>query len=211
MPAILPAVFPWTFDLVATDRCEEGAALLAAQYLDRPRLHALLCAFLDSHSVLDQALDDVQSFVLNLTDGVGAQLDLCGRILGEPRAGQTDALYRLALLVRVLINRSDGTIPQLLTIFSLYEQTTVRVRETFPAAIEIEIDRDPIHAGQDVHVRARQSVAAGVDVRTITTPGTAGESLTFSWSDDVDQGPEDQALGWSGDTAIGGDAAWAQG
>ena len=69
-----------------------------------------------------QALEDAAQgllALLNLTDAIGAQLDLIGRIVGQPRAGLDDDTYRLYLQARIAANRSDGGPNAIYLVFSL--------------------------------------------------------------------------------------------
>jgi hypothetical protein len=217
MPFTLAASFPIDFGLVASDHSEAGDSLLAAQYKDPgPRMRAWLASYLASHDIADAVLYDVENYVINVTEAVGAQLDILGKIVGESRGTQTDDEYRLAIAVRILINRSNGTLPEVLLIAQTYERATedanqyVHIYDTPPAAIEIEIAADPIHSGLEVHKRMRQSVAAGVGVWTIVTPEGDGSTLVYGQGDEPTTAPL-EGLGWSGDATLGGAAAWVQG
>jgi hypothetical protein len=50
---------------------------------------------------------------------VGAQLDNLGEIVGQPREGRTDDVYRLWLQARILVNRSTGKADDTLTLLAL--------------------------------------------------------------------------------------------
>lgn len=54
-----------------------------------------------------------------LTDAVGEQLDVLGRILGEPRAGFSDDDYRHRLSAKIRILRSSGSAHAILDAFKL--------------------------------------------------------------------------------------------
>lgn len=56
--------------------------------------------------------------ILDIANSVGVQLDVIGRIVGQPRLGAVDATYRLYLYARILANNSDGTAEQLYTIMT---------------------------------------------------------------------------------------------
>lgn len=77
------------------------------------------------------------------TVSTGAQLDLLGRLVGQPRGTLTDVDY--TALLRATIRRllSSGTIPDLIAIFSLMLPTTVLgsivITESFPAAIILDL------------------------------------------------------------------------
>lgn len=59
-----------------------------------------------------QALED-QIYLVYLSrilaNAVGAQIDLLGALVGEPRNNRTDAAYKVGIRVRVIVNFSRGT------------------------------------------------------------------------------------------------------
>lgn len=66
-----------------------------------------------------QALEDALFDVLTkrmVSNAVGAQLDQWGKLVGEPRNGKSDALYRHFIRVRVLRNTSQGTPERLIAV-----------------------------------------------------------------------------------------------
>lgn len=195
------------------DHSAEGVELTAAQYREAPRFAAWLASYLASHDIADSVLQDVEQFVLNILEASGVQLDSLGRLIGEHRAGQDDIPYRLALAVRVMINRSNGTVPELIDIAATYENVAeadatyytpaVHLTPTFPAAFEIEIRTDPVHPGAEVHKRMTQAAAAGVGVHTITTPTLSGLGpLQLSWNTET---PDDDLNGLSWNAEDGSD------
>lgn len=66
-----------------------------------------------------QDLEDATQSLLSLLDidnSVGAQLDMIGRYVGQPRLGLLDVTYRLYLRARVLANKSTGTVEEIFAI-----------------------------------------------------------------------------------------------
>lgn len=57
--------------------------------------------------------------LLNIAEAVGAQLDLIGRLVGQPRAGLDDDTYRFYLQARIAANRSDGGPRSIYRVFGL--------------------------------------------------------------------------------------------
>lgn len=76
-----------------------------------------------------------------LANSEGAQLDGMGSIVGESRNGRVDDEYRIAIQVKALLNRSDGTIEQVVEIMDLAsgELPTsghyVDITEAYPACL----------------------------------------------------------------------------
>ena len=99
----------------------EAAALARLpEYLkSKPKLASLLAAFTAQCDDLEAALQDL---LLDraIDTGVGAQLDDIGTIVGQPRDGLSDAEYRRRLRIRIAVNRSRGTVADILKVASLF-------------------------------------------------------------------------------------------
>lgn len=52
-------------------------------------------------------------------DAEGARLDTLGKLVGEPRGGRDDAAYRVALKLRIRVNRSLGRVSDIFEIVAL--------------------------------------------------------------------------------------------
>ena len=79
-------------------------------------------ALADMLAIQAQDLEDAFQSLLTITsidDSEGTQLRTIGRIIGQQNLGWTDAVYRTYLKVRVLVNRSRGTVEDLYAILRL--------------------------------------------------------------------------------------------
>lgn len=81
---------------------------LTGQFQASPKLLALLTAIVGP---LDETLATADSLNAErwIDTAIGAQLDGCGAIVGESRAGRNDDAYRAAIRFRVFVNISQGT------------------------------------------------------------------------------------------------------
>lgn len=83
-------------------------------------------------------------------DAVGAQLDNLGAIVGQPRQGRTDAVYRLWIQARILANRSTGKADDTLTLLALVtDGAEYSLTEKYVAAYEVlvtelEVDAESV-------------------------------------------------------------------
>lgn len=114
----------------------EGLANLLEQFKGKANMEAFLTAFLDEIQDLEDALETVAS-ISDIDASSGDQLDVLGIIVGQPREGRTDAIYRLWIKARVLINRSSGTAPEIMQVLRLItglDLSEVSVTDLFPAA-----------------------------------------------------------------------------
>lgn len=77
-----------------------------------------------------QDLEDAAQTLLTMLDieaSQGVQLDVIGRLIGQPRNGVDDPTYRLYLSARVLANKSTGTVEDIFKIMrALYGQDAAR-------------------------------------------------------------------------------------
>lgn len=188
-----------------TDVSAQALALLIPEYQETPRWQAWISSVMDSIQELESAAADVWGNVLNLDDAVGDQLDLLGRIVQEARDGRSDTDYRRALSVRVLVNRSQGRVEQLIQIARVFTSAdlqvgaVIRLQEVQPAAIEIRVVRTPVTTRGELDRRLRKAKAGGVKLSTIIHPGGPNGSFFFidsaNYPEKVDTGFSDGPLG----------------
>lgn len=89
---------------------------LLVQYREKPLIRAWIAAYLEQTDELKAEIARLK-VERSITDGVGAQLDAIGRLLGAPRNGLLDPEYRRRLATQILINRSRGKTEEILTVF----------------------------------------------------------------------------------------------
>lgn len=92
-----------------------------------------------------QDLETVMNSMLNerdLDSAEGVNLDRIGQIVGEPRQGDTDEVYRDRIIGQIAENNSDGTAANLIDITTIQvddELEDLIVFEAFPAKVRIYI------------------------------------------------------------------------
>lgn len=152
-PAVLPHID------AAVDR-------LAQQYRELPNITGLLTATCEQMQDADDTARTL-STMLDPDASVGAQLDKLGGVIGEARQGFDDGSYAQHIKARIFLNRSSGTIPELLTMFNfiLGDGYPLVLTEYFPASFLLNVDGalDPttaayllsfLRAGKPAGVRA---------------------------------------------------------
>lgn len=127
-------------------------------------------------SLFGQQIQDIEDGLYQLiTDRTldtaeGAQLDGIGQLVGEDRAGRTDAPYRLALRTRIALNLSQGTAEDLIAVaLAISGGTQAELEEYFPAAFEIRV-LDPVPSGTDpgtIGAFVNSAKPAGVGATTV--------------------------------------------
>lgn len=74
---------------------------------------------------------------------IGTQLDVIGRIVGQPRNGMVNDDYRRYIRARIVANRSNGTIEDLILISRLIlndDSASVVVEYSGPASVIVRIE-----------------------------------------------------------------------
>jgi hypothetical protein len=137
--------------------------------------------------------------------GVGVQLDVIGRIVGEPRQGRSDEEYRPFLRARILVNRSSGLTEQIITIVSvvLGDDAAIELREEFPAAFTMVANNAIAVSPSAVISLLREAKAAAVRVLLEYTLVDDDETFTFA-SSAAPEPSSTQGFGDALDASIGG-------
>jgi hypothetical protein len=181
-----------------TTHVKDAKALLIEQYRGKVHLEGLLSSFVSQIQVLEDVLFDL---LLDryLTSSSGEQLDLLGRIVGQPRDAKSDADYRLWLRARIRVNISSGTPEDLLAIFNIVADNDVELKEWYPAGLSMVV------AG------AFPDAAVVASILSQARPAGVGASLEYTLADDEsepqtfafaagDTAEESEEEGWNEDT-----------
>lgn len=79
----------------------------------------------------------------SISDGIGYQLDVIGKILDVERLGRTDDEYRTVLYIQTLINNSGGEPESIINIIKLLiEPDKTNYTELYPANYQLHIQTD---------------------------------------------------------------------
>lgn len=171
----------------------EAAVARLRQYLKgRPKIAAMLSGLAAQAQELEVAYKQLFN-ERSIDDGLGAQLDVLGEIIGRPREIlTTDDLYRLWLRAWVLLNRSSGSPEELYAIFTLVASvgSTLELVEEFPAAFTLRIEG----AAQTREIAAElckllgKAKAAGVRAILVWFESPPAEIFRFDSGPGLDQG-----------------------
>lgn len=174
---------------------ERGLSLRITQDFEKPRLEALIASYLEEVQLLEDAIWQVIDGRM-LDEAVGHQLDVLGKLVGQPRVGDTDDEFRVYIQARIAANRSDGTAPDVMRVAeTLLSELDWHYRELFPASIVVEAFGVPKLA-RTIAELIRSSRLAGVAFGFHFSESREDEALTFA---DGDLEEEDPARGLSGD------------
>jgi hypothetical protein len=108
---------------------------LASQFVESPKLRALLAHIIGPLEVVEGEVDNIRNKRW-IDTAVGAQLDGLGTIVGEGLEGRNDDDYREALRFRVFINVSKGTPPDVIRALDyITKADDVQYMESWPATV----------------------------------------------------------------------------
>lgn len=159
-----------------SDHVEKGLALTLSQYRARPIFELWLVSYLRQVQCLEDAAYDV--ILSRFVDRAkNAQLDLIGKLVGEPRLGRTDDVYRVFVAARIRINRSSGRYRDLVDVYNIICSAPKRMLDVPPANVALEVldvpDIDPML----LLSMLRDTKAAGVGISLVVP--TVAPSLQF--------------------------------
>lgn len=129
-----------------------------------PNLAAILTSYLEEGQELENAIWFV-IYGRMLDYAEGAQLDMLGRIVGQPRNGLSDDRYRVHVRARIRINRSIGTADDVIEVLRLVDPgVTYHFQDVGFASFRLWSDVPPGDAatGHEIPDLVRQTRAAGV-------------------------------------------------
>lgn len=122
MPFTYPLWFPLGGDIpnppdygVPANHVTDGLNRLCQQFKDKPNIVALLTIFLQRYQDLETAFWQLLT-QRGIYVAEGVQLDAIGKIVGQPRNGLGDDDYRRYIFARILTDKSDGIIEDLIAI-----------------------------------------------------------------------------------------------
>lgn len=157
-----------------TDHAGDALTRVTEAMKDRPNFAALLNAINAQNQDLENAFWQLAT-ERTIDAGVGAQLDLIGEIVGLARESAVDDRYRLLLKAKVKVNRSSGTIPELLVILALIfdlPAAFLSLRPEYPAGFTV------VASGAAI-----SSDAAAVATRFLHLAKVAGVRVLFEWAE----------------------------
>lgn len=149
--------------------------------LRRPRFNALLQSYLVQIQELEDAAWSVYIGTM-LPAAVGDALDMLGELVGQPRGGRTDAVYKTWITARVRLGSSSGRPPDLLAIVRAVMPTTIAIAliEYFPGDLVIDL-AGAVDAQTALQVAAilQEAKAAGVRIGLVSSTSDSGQTFTL--------------------------------
>jgi len=152
----------------------DGLARLAAVLAQDPALAALVSALAERANTIEDAIQDMQE-LRSVTTAGDSQLDDIGSLIGQARlSGEADAVMRRKIRARILLNKSRGTVDDVITCLdALLDPATtglIHVSESHPAALAVAVlVTVPLTAAEQLQVVefVTRSKPAGVGINGI--------------------------------------------
>jgi hypothetical protein len=175
---------------VYNDQHAEQAVANLIEFFRKPRSSEIM-------RIVGGQVQDVEDAIwqlytaFDMNTATGMTLDLLGGVVGEARANRTDDDYRAAVRARILVNRSNGRLEDMLAVLValLPDNTGIVVHEFYPASIRFDVfDAFAGATAETVARMLRQSKPAGVkltfvpvDTDTTMIWHAAGPDATNGW------------------------------
>lgn len=162
----------------------DGKALLPGMHQGKANFEALLGIFLAKLQEVEDTFWD--SYVLRqLDNATAAQLNLIGKIVGEPRRliSSGDADYRRLIRARIAANKSAGTIAQVLRVLRgvLPDVDKIILQQLFAAGLRATVDSDAV-TDEESTIAAlflRDAALGGVTTRFVSNTFAPSNQFRF--------------------------------
>lgn len=158
---------------------QQALSRLPEQFKGQERWAGFLLALAGQHQDAEAAIYTLFTG-RQLATAVGAALDQYGAIVGQERGSLDDTSYRLRIRARLILNRSSGTIPEILNIFSLLTDLELELQEYPPAAFELRFSGGELELPTDFAAILSAARAAGVGANLLYQLDLDEESFSFA-------------------------------
>lgn len=168
--------------MASVDAVTLALSRLTEQFKGQPNIAALLTALVQPTQDLQDACTELLT-ERSISTAVGVQLDTIGDILNLPRAGLTDAVYRLYLSGKAAADRSRGLTEDLITVSRavLAGTTSVVVVTTQTVAtVVVNINNYSMPSSTPPALLSLLKEAAAAGVRVILETSSNIDSLMFT-------------------------------
>ena len=177
-----------------TNHVEEAKGNLVAQFKRKVTFEKFIEVYIRQIQELE-AVDFQLLEERGVDTSIGWQLDVLGKIVGEPRQGRSDSQYRAATKARIKLNLSNATAEDIIGLIrALAGDVRVLIWEFFPASFIAQI-LDPINPSlvDPYRVVGLIESGRGAGIQSIFTFGVTG-SLRYDVGPGYDLGKYGGAL-----------------
>jgi hypothetical protein len=162
----------------ATEIVDEAWARLITQFQDADTLRGYIGGLLEPSADVEDTVSAIRDG-MDVDNATGDQLDKLGELVGESRQGRADALYRLYIKARILVNTSYGRAQDVIALFQQLAPTltawtssldvSVQLTEYYPASFDVTLYGVGVSTDELVGLQTflGDTRGAGVDARII--------------------------------------------
>jgi len=151
------------------DQVLSGLGKLIYQWQNKPNVVGLLTSYMESVQGVEDTFEQLLK-ERSLDTAIGAQLDVLGLIIGEDRKGRSDADYRLALKLRVAINKSDGTEPVVTSLIKqITSADTATFEDVYPAGVKYTLEGLNVEVDDSILDEIKNILAATITAQLLVT------------------------------------------
>ena len=124
------------------DHEDQAVGNLISQFKTKSVFEAVIRSYVAELQELEVVFQQIVDSI-DVDTATDAQLTVLGAIVGEQRQGRADDAYRVAIKVRILLNKSNGTAEEVREIMRTFAgDFTIRFSELYPAAFVARIIED---------------------------------------------------------------------
>jgi len=159
-----------------TQHRQQARDLVIEQFKRSQRFNDWLGVYVDQIQDIEDALWDLYT-KRGVDTAEGAQLDVLGVIVGQPRNGLDDTDYRTRIKVRIRLNRASGIADDIYDVFGLMlgnQIGAVSLQEAYPAGLIVQmneyVDTSPAVLAEIL----REARGAGIDTSLVWLPSADG-------------------------------------
>ena len=182
-----------------TDHSRTAILNLNGPFQGKPRIASFVWSFVEEIQLLEDAIQSV--ITLRQVDNAGLeQLKILGKLVGEPYASQGLETYRAYVKARILVNRSGGTINDLLRVIQLLSTAIPTWWTENTNQVVITIANDAVVDLDGLNAMLREAKKANEGLYLYHTV----LATSLQWDSSADASPATGGWGRASNTAIGG-------
>ena len=164
----------------------DGLDKLLIYLKGKPNLEALLSVYLDKYQAIENLLYFYLEGQTSVDDADGVFLDAKGAKVGQDRNGMADALYRLYIKARILVNSSNGTANELIAIIRTLEDNAaaaIEYTEYYPKTALIRINNRALAEYEVYYGLLNAAKPAGTRLHLLYAPTESNDDNLFTFGD----------------------------
>lgn len=182
--------------------------LAVSRTIERWRTKAAQQAILRSFGPEIQELENVFWEILLsrfVTHAYGVSLERIGKIVGQAKEGMIEAQFRIWVMARIRINRSNGRPDDVIEVLQIVGEDDFRFLEYYPRSFDVHFDETPDTAADLLAGLVRPTRMGGIAGAVVGSPEPFSATIVGSYDEDL---PTDTQGGADEAQTVGGVGAY---